>query len=373
MAVVKSNAYGHGLIECALALQSLGDGGKFFERVPALRSLGGAVDWLGVDDIDEALALRAAGITKPILVLGYTLPDRFAEAAKNNISLTVASLELLQQAIKFRASKKLKIHIKLETGLNRQGITESELPQLLDISTFHEMLKCCEVEGVYSHFAAAEMANVPKYRKYCEMQMQNFERMSARMEETIGKKLIKHMSGTAATLLLPRARYDLVRVGIGMYGLDPESRFTNHDSRFTNKISIPQKFNLKPALSWYAVIAQVKGVQKGERVGYDLTEQMKRDSKIAIVPVGYWHGYPRALNSKGVVLVRSTPCKVVGRISMDMLTIDVTGVKNVKAGDRISLIGKGLSAEEVAAKAGSINYELVTRLNPGLKRVYLPG
>ncbi|MEK7535654.1 MAG: alanine racemase C-terminal domain-containing protein, partial [Patescibacteria group bacterium] len=149
--------------------------------------------------------------------------------------------------------------------------------------------------------------------------------------------------------------------GIGSSGLDPFS---------DPKLPIVKKLKHKPALSWYSIIAQVKSVKKGERVGYDLTEKLKRDSTLAIVPVGYWHGYPRSLSSKGEVLVRGRRCKVVGRVSMDMMTIDVTSVPGVKLGDVVTLIGKGLSAEGVATKAGTINYELVTRINPKLPRVY---
>ena len=348
MGVVKSNAYGHGMVQCAKILAKSG------------------CAWLGVDDVDEALELRRVGIKKPILVFGYTLPARLAEAAHKHISVTVASLDSLKAASRVPG---LKIHIKLETGLNRQGITPKELN---NISTFIEMLKCCEIEGAYSHFAAAELAKMPKYKKYCELQMNRFEKMyDAIVSRLVPIKLapIRHMAGTAATMLMPRSRYDLVRVGIGLYGLDPTSDST---------LPLAKNFGLKPALSWYSVVVQVKEVKKGERVGYNLTEKLTRSSKLAIVPVGYWHGYPRALSSNskgrpwsgGEVLVHGKRCKVVGRISMDMMTVDVTDVPGVKVGDKVTLIGQDLSAEEVATKAGTINYELVTRINPLLPRIY---
>src|SRR3989344_3165080 len=353
MAVVKSNAYGHGLIECA----------KLFEKWDrAQRSSKSEVGWFGVDDLDEALTLRRAGIKLPILVLGYTLSSCYTQAARENISVTVSSIESLKQC-KVQSSKgkitvkspKLRIHLKLETGLNRQGIILDELEASCRML---EGLKGKVIlEGVYSHFAAAELADQKKYRDYCNKQMDRFERMAKQVERGADKKLIRHMAGTAATILLPRSRYDLVRIGIGMYGLDPSNLK-------------PITYNLKPVLNWYSVIAQVKNVKKGERVGYDLTEKLTRDSKLAIVPVGYWHGYPRALNGKGEVLVRGKRCKVVGRISMDMMTVDVTRIPSVKAGDIVTLIGAGLSAEAVAAKAGTINYELVTRISPLLKRTY---
>ncbi|HEY4493358.1 MAG TPA: alanine racemase [Candidatus Paceibacterota bacterium] len=349
MAVVKSNAYGHGLIECA----------KLFEKWDrAQRSSKSEVGWFGVDDLDEALTLRRAGIKLPILVLGYTLPNCYTQAARENISVTVSSIDSLKHCLQITNCK---FHIKLETGLNRQGITEDELPEALKFLTRLPVgqgtPERAQLEGVYSHFATAELADQKKYRDYCNKQMDRFERMAKQVERGADKKLIRHMAGTAATILLPRSRYDLVRIGIGMYGLDPSNLK-------------PITYNLKPVLNWYSVIAQVKNVKKGERVGYDLTEKLTRDSKLAIVPVGYWHGYPRALNGKGEVLVRGKRCKVVGRISMDMMTVDVTRIPSVKAGDIVTLIGAGLSAEAVAAKAGTINYELVTRISPLLKRTY---
>lgn len=351
MAVVKSNAYGHGMIKCA----------RIFEDASRLRASFGEPSWLGVDDLDEALALRAAGLGLPILVLGHTLPGRYKEAVKHNISVTIASIESLRHCLQSASWRsKLKIHLKLETGLNRQGITEQELPVALQL--FAKARASLRLEGVYSHFAAAELASSSKYKKYCDKQMDNFERMSDKIERTVGYKLLKHMAGTAATISLPRSRYNLVRLGIGLYGLDPTSKINGTFSK---------KNKLNPALSWYSIIAQVKNAKKGEGVGYDLTEKLTRDSKLAIVPVGYWHGYPRSLSNKGEVIVRGKYCKVIGRISMDMMTVDVTNVSGVKPGDTVTLIGAGLSAEAVSTKAGTINYELVTRINPLLTREYI--
>jgi alanine racemase len=333
------------------------------------------VAWLGVDDIDEALALRAAGLKLPILVLGYTIYARYKEAANHNVSLTIASLEQLRsiQDSRFKI-RDLKIHLKLETGLNRQGVSEQELPQALKFLRIPEYIK---LEGVYSHFAVAELADQKKHREYCNKQMDNFERIFLQIQAS-GFKPLAHMADTAATVWLPRSRYDMVRIGIGLYGLDPASVNPNDQSPKPKQISITKALKLKPALSWYSIIAQVKKVKKGEPVGYNLTERVKRDSQIAIVPVGYWHGYPWSLSNKGEVLVRgpfdklraSKKCKVIGRVCMDMMMIDVTKVPNVKTGDIVTLIGPKLSAEEVATKAGTINYELATRINHSLPRIY---
>lgn len=333
MAVVKSNAYGHGMLEVAKILNN-------------------KISWFGVDDLDEALTLRKAGIKKPILVLGYTQPSRYVEAAKNRISITISSWDSLRHFLQIAHLKNLHIHLKLETGLNRQGMTEQELLEVIKL-----LKNASGLEGIYSHFAAAELADQKKYRDYCDKQMDKYERMARLIDPK--HKSLWHMGATAATINLPRSRYDLVRVGIGLYGLDPTSDI---------KLPLVKKVGLKPAMSWYSTIAQVKNVKKGERIGYNLTEQAKEDMKIAIVPVGYWHGYPRALSRVGKVLAHGRKCKIMGRISMCMTIVDVTNIPGVKAGDVVTLIGKGLSAEEVATKAGTINYELVTRINPLLLR-----
>jgi len=368
MAIVKSNAYGHGLVECARILSG---------RTATGGTTANGADWLGVDDLDEALILRKAQIKLPILVLGYTLPNRFGEAVENNVSLTAASVESLAAMVNRKWQRaNLKVHIKLETGLNRQGITLEELEtgcQMLEKLKGETIL-----EGVYSHFAAAELALIPKYKKYCELQMDRFEKMILQLQASGLQPPVLHMAGTAATILLPRSRYDLVRVGIGMYGLDPTSDVSRPlVSGFRGPCPTSRRGSsgvevrpLRPALFWYSIIAQIKTVKNGERVGYNLTEKLTRDSKLAVVPVGYWHGLPRSLSGRGYVLVKNKRCKIVGRISMDMMTIDVTDAPKVKVGNCVTLIGKGLSAEEVATKASTINYELVTCINPLLSRMY---
>ncbi|MEK7535691.1 MAG: alanine racemase, partial [Patescibacteria group bacterium] len=244
MVVVKSNAYGHGLVECA----------KLFSgRTATGGTTANVVDWLGVDDLDEALALRKSGIKLPLLVLGYTLPARYTEAAKSNISVTVSSIESLRHSLKIE-NRKLKIHLKLETGLNRQGITETELTEALK---FLRTLEHVMLEGAYSHFAG----DAPKFTKFSQKQSVSFNRMAKQIENALDRNVIKHIADTAATVLLPQSHLDMVRIGIGSYGLDPFS---------DPKLTILKKLKLKPALSWYSIIEQVKSVKKGERVGYDL-------------------------------------------------------------------------------------------------------
>ncbi len=337
VAVVKSNAYGHGIIEVAKILNS-------------------RADFFGVDDFSEALELSKAGIKKPILVFGYTLPLRYIEVAGKNVSITISSINQLRNLAfasqKFRS--KIKIHLKVDTGLHRQGILPNEINTALKLIKNSNI----ELEGVYSHFASAENPNSPKDIKFCEKQISIFKKIIERVKAEKFKP-ITHMSGSAATFLLKDAEFDMVRAGLSLYGLWPSKE---------TKEKLGFKFSLKPALSWKSIISEVKSVKVGDYVGYDLTERLEKDSKLAIIPVGYWHGYSRSLSNKAFVLVKGKRAKVCGRVSMDMIIVDVTGISGVREGDEVVLLGRQgkeeVSAEELAQIAGTINYEIVTQINP---------
>ncbi|MDO8493125.1 MAG: alanine racemase [bacterium] len=335
MAIVKSNAYGHGLWDFAkLANKN--------------------VDWFGVDSITEGLTLRKHGIKKPILVLGYTLPEMFADAVKNDISITISSADGMNVVLTYKLP--VKIHLKIDTGMHRQGFNISELKKACKILQNTKMV----VEGMYTHFASAKN---PSFPKETNEQLGLFNE-AIKVVEDAGFKPIKHASATGGTLLFPQAHYDLVRVGIGLYGMWP--------SKDTMR-AMENKIELKPVLSWKTVIGEVKILPEGGGVGYDATEKLSPRSKIAICPIGYWHGYVRAFSSIGNILVRGERAKIIGRISMDMIVIDITKIKGVKAGDEVVIIGKQaknkISADELADISGTINYEVVTRINPLIKRI----
>ncbi len=342
MAVVKSNAYGHDLLSFAKMMQRFG------------------VDWFGVDSITEALALRESGIKKKILVLGYTLPERLRDAAKNNISLTVSSPAHLGVLSKLKFRQPPKIHLKIDTGMHRQGFSPEELPSALN---FIKKLKNKPViEGIYTHFATAKN---PAFPVDTLEQIRLFD-AAANMTKKEGFNPIRHASATSGTIIFPQAHYDLVRVGIGLYGLWPSKE---------TQAAFGAQIKLKPVLSWKAVIGEIKKVAKGERIGYDFTETLLKPTTVAIVPIGYWHGFSRALSCIGKVLIKGKPAKVLGRVSMDMIAVDVSGIKNVRIGDKAIIIGKGgkneITADEIAGYADTTNYEIVTRLNPLIKRIYL--
>ncbi len=338
MAVVKSNAYGHGLLDFSQAVEKLG------------------VDWLGVDSVIEGIKLRKEGVKTPILVLGYTLPENFPQAAEYNISLTISSLGQLLEIKNW----KLKIHLKIDTGMHRQGFFSAEVYQVIK-SIKSEKSKVI-IEGVYTHLANAKN---PSFFKDTRKQLKDFNTVLKMLKEA-GYKPMAHAAATGGTLIFPEAYYDLVRVGIGFYGLWP--------SQETEAV-YKEKILLEPILSWKTVVSEVKELKEAGRVGYDFTESVSAGTRLAVCPVGYWHGYPRALSSVGQVLVRGKKARVVGRVSMDMIVIDVSKTKNVKAGDVVTLIGRDgkeeIGAHELAELAGTINYELVTRLNPLIKRVLI--
>ncbi len=340
MAVVKSNAYGHGLIDFSRLMENFG------------------VDWLGVDSIIEALALRSAGIKKNILVLGYTLPQRFNEAAENNISLTVSNPEHLA-ALKRRFNSSLKIHLKIDTGMHRQGFFVKELPSVMEI--IKKLGKNVVLEGIYTHFAAAKN---PAFPSDTLKQIKLFDE-AVNTAKAAGFNPLKHASATSGAIIFPEARYDMVRIGIGLYGLWPSKE---------TEAAYRDKINLEPVLTWKTIVGEIKSAGKGERIGYDFTETLSKKTKVAILPIGYWHGYPRALSGIGRVLIKGKPAKVLGRVSMDMISVDVTGIKNAKIGDEAVLIGKSgrnsVTADDLARYCDTTNYEIVTRLNPLMERIY---
>ncbi len=336
-AVVKSNAYGHGLVVFSKLVDSLG------------------ADGFCVDSVIEGVRLREEGIEKPILVLGPTFKNLLKPAAENDITITISSLEALKElkASKFRPE----FHLKIDTGMRRQGFYVKDLPSALRAMDSELRTNCT---GVYTHFSSAKDINYPAFT---EKQFSEFNTAVKVLGKAGLKNLVRHVAATGGTLVNKKYHLDAVRMGIGLYGLWPST-----------ELGIQmEKIKLEPILSWRALVSEVKEVEAGDFVGYDLTERVSRKSKIAIIPIGYWHGYPRSLSGVGEVLVGGKKCRVLGRVSMDMIVVDVTGIA-VKRGDVATLIGKQkadeMSAYEVARHAGGASYyELLTRINPLIERV----
>ncbi|MCI0542805.1 alanine racemase [bacterium] len=347
LAVVKSNAYGHDLVPFATELAELG------------------ADFLGVDSCVEGVALRKAGIKTPILVLGFVLPAALTEAVDKNISITVSNFQTLTSLHTLRPvhalKKKIKVHLKIDTGMSRQGFFPEEIARVLVVLQKKEM-RHVKLEGVYTHFGAAKN---PSFPQSVFAQMTHFN-MALALIEKAGYKPIRHACATGGIILFPEFHLDMVRVGIGMYGLWP--------SEETRQVK-QQEMKLTPVLSWKGVISEIKKFKKSAKVGYDFTETLHRNTKTAIIPVGYWHGYPRALSSIGNVLIRGKRARVLGRVSMDMMVVDVTDIPGVKILDIATLLGRDgreeVPADELAGLCETSSYEFVTRLNPKIRRVFM--
>ncbi len=336
MSVIKSNAYGHGIIETA----------QIVER---------ETDWFGVASGNEALALRSAGIKKPILVLSFYDETQIPELVKHNISLAVYDLK---QAVRIsQVAKKLKrtanIHLKVDTGTSRLGIFPNEVTSFVEKLLHLSNLK---IEGVFSHFAASE-----ENLEFTKKQSHIFNTVIEELEWR-GIDPIQHIACTAAGLTTPNSRHCMVRLGIGLYGLWPSSQARKN-----------AKFELKAALSWQCRIIQVKVLPKGAYVGYGISYQTKRSTKLAILPIGYYDGYDRKLSNSGQVLIGGFRCQILGRICMNLMMVDVTEVKKVQVGDTAVLIGRQgkeeITADELALKIGTISYEVVTRINSEIPRI----
>lgn len=342
MVVVKANAYGHGIAEVVKILTT---SAKIKNKNSKL--------FFGVDNIDEALCIRRLDVKNPILVLGYIPPERLKEAIENDISFSVYAEELLEGIVKKRWTKKPRMHIKIETGTNRLGMGFEELAAAAPL-----LKKRADwVEGIYTHFADTENPQSSFWKE----QIARFEEAAALLKKT-GADPIRHAASSAGALLYPEAHYDMVRVGIGFYGLCP--------SVYVRPL-VPHI--LKPVLSWKTKIVQIKKVKKSGTIGYGRTFKVSHDVMIAILPIGYWDGYDRRLSNNGEVLVGGARARIAGRVCMNMTMIDITDIKNVREGDEVVLLGeqkKGkMSVEELAEKIGTIHYEIVTRINPSIPRV----
>lgn len=338
-AVVKSNAYGHGLAD--------------FSKEVATK-----VDYLAVDSIVEAVHLRDSGIKTPILVLGYTLPEMYKNASLNNIEITISSVEQLEFLKKVKDIK-LKIHLKIDTGMHRQGFLIDDVSKCLSLLT---KIKNISIVGVYTHFASAKNPAFPEHTK---KQINIFEKAISMIRER-GYSPIVHASATSGAIVFPNTYFDMVRIGIGLYGFWPSPEVFAYAKH---------KMDLKPVLSWRTIISEIKEIKEDSGVGYDMVDNVKKGTKIAICPVGYWHGYSRALSSIGEVLVCGQRARIVGRVCMDMIMIDVTKIKNIKSGDVVTIIGKDgvdkISAEYIAMIADQSYYEFLTRINPLIKKILI--
>jgi len=335
MVVVKANAYGHGAVSIGLAAIQAGAWG------------------LGVASLEEGDELRRAGVVAPILVLSSTTPAQAPGLVQRGLTVTIASHEMgeaLSAAAK-AVERTAKVHIKVETGMNRFGIAAQEAIALAERL---RNLPNLEVEGISSHLATADEAD----KTFTFQQYKAFRECITHLAWVP----IHHISNTAGLLNMPEMRHGLVRCGLGVYGYYPSPE-TNRD--------VP----LQPVLSLRSRVAKIAELQPGEGVGYGMTWRATKPSRVAVVLAGYGDGLPVALSNKGVALVRGHRAPYAGRVMMDMLTLDVTDVPGVAVDDEVTLIGaqgaETVDVDEMAVHAGTINYEILTGLMERVPRLYL--
>ncbi|MDP2891623.1 MAG: alanine racemase [Bacillota bacterium] len=339
MAVVKADGYGHGSIQVASA------------------ALDSGADWLGVAIPEEAEALRHAGIGAPILVLGGITPGMEETVLKHGLRQTVFDEEgvRLLENCAAKTGRKARIHIKVDTGMSRIGIRE--IGELMQLARFIKECRHVELEGLFTHFAAADAKNIAFTLK----QKAVFDDMAAQIRK-MGFSPMIHAANSAAILRLPQTHYDMVRAGISVYGY--------YGSDEVEKI-IP----LYPAMEWKTHVMMVKTLPPGVSVSYGRTFVTKRKTAVATLPVGYGDGYKRVLSSRASVLIKGNRAPVLGRVCMDQLMVDVTGIEGVKTGDEAVLLGRQgmemIDAEEMAKWADTISYEILLSISPRVPRIYL--
>ena len=345
LAVVKANAYGHGLAEIAP---------RAAERA----------EWLGVHSASEARDLRQLGLKIPILIMGFVPPSDFFEL-DGDIHLVVSSLQSLEWVGAYRQKTgiSLSTHIKVDTGTKRQGVTRGELPEIIARASRLGI----DVVGIATHYANIEDTID---HGFARIQLQRFHKTLDVVKKELGEiPPFIHASCSAAALLFRETDFTLARVGISMYGHWP-SRETRLSWSMEHQ---DDGVHLIPVLSWKAMVGQLQPVERDESVGYGRTWTARRSSQLAVIPVGYADGYSRALGNRSRVLIRGRSAPVVGRVCMNILMADVTDIPGVMIGDEAVLIGSQgedeVQVEELAGLSDTINYEFLARLSPAISRL----
>jgi len=341
-AVVKSNAYGHGVREFAPLLPS--------------------ADWFAVNSLEEGLELRGIGITRPVVLLGHVPLARLAEAVEADLSLTVYNLETVRALASLGPlPRPARLHVKVETGTGRQGVLPEHLAEFV---TAVHAVPGAVLEGLSTHFANIEDT---LNHSYAEEQLARFTAALALVESMAGRPPLVHVACTAAALLFPKTHFTMVRTGIGLYGLWP-----SRETWLSAREAAGTVASLTPVLSWKTRLVQVKSLPEGSCVGYGCSFKTTRRTTVGILPVGYADGYDRALGNRAHVLVHGKRAPVIGRICMNLAMVDLTDVPGAHLEEEVVLLGTSgserISAETMAEWAGTINYEIVTRISPLLPR-----
>ena len=339
MAVVKANAYGHGAIETSRTLVQHG------------------VTRLAIFSVEEGILLRQAGITVSIVVLGPIFQEQFGDLVAYQLTPVVSDLSILTAlgAATASSSTPYPIHLKIETGMGRLGLTHAELETVIGLGTFPPSL---QLEGLMTHLADADGPDPGTTNQ----QINRFNRAVKVVRQGGFQVPFIHASNSGGAVRFPSAHLSLVRPGIMLYGYHT----------LPNTVEVP---NLKPVLSLRTCVAQIRTIQPGETVSYNRTFTAKCPTRIAILPIGYADGLSRHLSNRGSVLIRGRRVPIVGRVCMDMVMVDVTTVSDVAVGDEVVLIGRQgseqISAHDIAEWTGTISYEVLCAISPKIPRRYL--
>ncbi len=345
MAVVKADCYGHGAEYCAKTLESCG------------------AEWFAVSNLEEACQLRSCGIDKPILILGYTPPECAAQLWETGISQAVFSeeyAEKLSQAAD-EAGAVVNIHLKIDTGMGRLGLLYYDGER--DAEAVRAAVRICgrkglRAEGIFTHFASADETEGEEFTR---LQFRRFTELTDRLADAGVTGLIRHCCNSAGSFRFPEMNLDMVRPGIILYGLDPSGEVKGY-------------LDLHPVMSLKSVVSHLKEVGPGMTVSYGRTFTAKEPMRVATVPIGYADGYNRLLSGRADMLVNGRRARVVGRVCMDQLMLNVTGIPDVSAGREVTVFGseggKTVSVDELASLCGTINYETVCLIGKRVPRIY---
>lgn len=339
LAVVKADAYGHGL-------------------VPVSKHIESKIDYFAVATVEDALDLRASGIDKPIIILSFTSPLQYAELIEYDITATMYNLDEAKQLsdLAEKKGKKATVHVPIDTGMGRIGFTPDE--KGADAVEQISKMKGIYLEGLFSHYAMADYKDKTEALKQTAL-FDNFI-------ELLNKKgieiPIKHMNNSAGTMELHK-KYDMCRVGMALYGFYPSEEMDKENVK------------LRPAMEVFSHIVHLKTVEKGTKIGYGHIYEAPDERRIATICMGYADGYKRDLTGKGYVLIKGRKAPIVGKICMDQFMVDVTGIPDLRVGGRVVIMGESegemLSAETLGAMCHSFNYEIICSFMPRVKRIYV--
>lgn len=344
IAVIKADAYGHGAVTV----------GKFLETFSYIWGFATAT-------AEEALELRDAGIQKPILVLGYVFEEHYEKLIEKEVRMPVFDLETAEKIASYaeQIHKKAKIHIALDTGMNRIGFkdTQKSAAVICKIS----QMAYLQIEGMFTHFARADETD----KIYADRQFRRYMDFHRQLQDWGVSIPVCHCSNSAGIIDMPYANLDVVRAGITIYGIYPSDEVQK------------EKVPLKPVMSWKSDIAFVKEVEAGEQISYGGTFVTPKKMKIATIPTGYADGYPRMLSGKASVLIHGKRAQILGRVCMDQFMVDVTEIPDVSRGDEVTLLGQDqeeeITVEELSDLCGRFPYEFVCCVSKRVPRVYLGG